>query len=190
MNKLCTTAIGIGLTLTLAGCGGGSKGAAPAAGLVQPTTTTIKLISKRVLVADVNTMCQAAGLAFGDLRTQAADLMDALADDSLSNEQSPDERAQDFLVNIAIPPMEKAVGVFRVAGVPNRDGREYAHFVQVLSDAMVEMKNETMAKPQDALKDLADGPDEANPDPTRAGEAFANADELGSTFGFKDCKIF
>jgi hypothetical protein len=187
VNKLRTTAIGIGLTLTLAGCGGG--GGAPAAALVQTTTTTVKLVSKNLLLTDADKMCDAAGLTFADLRTQAGDLVNALKDGNLTDGER-DDQARDFLINTAIPPIEKVVGAFRVVGTPNRDGREYARFNLVLSDAMVEMKNETQKAPQDALADLAAGPDKAVSDPTRAGEAFANANDLAAAFGFKTCGIF
>jgi hypothetical protein len=179
VKKLRSTAVGIGLALTLAGCGGG--GSAPAAGLVGPTTTTVKLVPKQDMLASGDTMCQTAGLTFGDLRRKAADL---------AGTKPSDEVANDFLVTTAIPAWEKVVGAMRVAGSPNRDGRTYDKLQKSLGDALAEMRTDTLKSPQAALADVAAGPDKANVDPTRAGEAFANADQLAADFGFRDCGIF
>jgi hypothetical protein len=180
VNKLRTTAIGIGLALTLAGCGGGG-GSAPAAGLVSSTTTTVKLIPKQDLITAGDSACQTAGLTFADLRRKAADL---------AKGEPSDDAALDFMVNTAIPQWEKLVGQLRVAGTPNRDGRAFDKLNKTLDTALSQMKTETQKSPKDALADLADGPDKANSDPTRAGEVFANANQLAADFGFHNCGIF
>jgi hypothetical protein len=179
VKKLHTAAIGIGLALTLAGCGGG--GGAPAAAILGPTTTTVKIVAKKDLLSAGDTNCKAAGLAFGELRRSAADMV---------ANQAGDDAARDFLINTTIPQWEQMVGALRASGEPNRDARDYDKLNKTLGEALTRMKKETQNTPQVALADLADGPDKVVPVPAKAGDVFAEGNELADTFGFRDCSSF
>jgi hypothetical protein len=178
VNKLRTAAIGIGLAMTLAGCGGG--GSEPAAA-VATTTTLAKPIPKTELITAAKTLCDAKSSEFDDLRKAGKDLLDSEANR---------ETVNDFMLGQAIPAWESAVGSLRVAGTPNRDPKLFARLNTTLDEALGRMKAENQADPVKALEDLVNGPDDALKLPTRAGETFANANELTTEFGFKSCEIF
>jgi hypothetical protein len=178
VKKLGTAALGIGLAMTLAGCGGG--GDSPAAAVIAPTTTAAPK-PKAEMLAYGDKLCDAQATAFGDLRRAAADL--AATDPS-------DEVAMDFLVNRAVPVWEATVGKFRVIGVPTRDVQIYARMNKTLGEALTRMRKEAQNEPVDALKDLAEGPDKPAHPATSAGQEFANGNAVTTEFGFQDCEIF